>query len=74
MFGHTDRSHTRAAAAVWDAKRFVQIQMTNVGADNRRADKDRPARSCLRRPCKPGRHARARCRKFRESSARKRRA
>ena len=32
MFGHTDRSHTRAAAAVWDAKRLVQIQMTNISA------------------------------------------
>src|SRR4029077_7681344 len=28
MFGYTDRSYTRAAAAVWDAKRLVQIQMT----------------------------------------------
>jgi hypothetical protein len=32
MFGYTDRSYTRAAAAVWDAKRLVQIQMTNIGA------------------------------------------
>ena len=32
MFGYTDRSDSRAAAAVWDAKRLVQIQMTNIGA------------------------------------------
>src|SRR6478736_1777226 len=31
MLGHTDRSYTRAAAAVWDAKRLVQIQMTTIG-------------------------------------------
>ena len=32
MFGHTDRSHARAAAAVRDAKCFVQIQVTNIRA------------------------------------------
>ena len=32
MFRHTDRPHTRPAAAVRDAKGLVQIQMTNVGA------------------------------------------
>ena len=32
MVGYTDRSYTWAAAAVRDAKRFVQIQMTNIGA------------------------------------------
>ena len=32
MLGHADRSHTRAAAPVWDAKRLVQIQMTDIGA------------------------------------------
>ena len=32
MFGHADRSNTRAAATVRDAKCFVQIQMANVRA------------------------------------------
>src|SRR5262249_37754462 len=30
VFGHADRSHARAAAAVRDAKGFMQIQMTNI--------------------------------------------
>ena len=32
MFRDPNRPHTRPAAAVRDAKSFVQIQMTNVGA------------------------------------------
>jgi hypothetical protein len=32
MFRHADRSDTGTAAAVRNAKRFVQIQMINVGA------------------------------------------
>src|SRR4029453_18501135 len=32
MLRHTNRPHTRTAAAVRNAKRFVQIQMTNVCA------------------------------------------
>src|SRR5204863_7525211 len=39
MFGHADRSNTRAAAAVRDAKCFVQIQMANVRAVISRATK-----------------------------------
>jgi hypothetical protein len=32
MFCDTDRSHAWSAAAVWDAKRLMQIQMANVRA------------------------------------------
>src|ERR1051325_4242696 len=32
MFGDADRPYARSPAAVWDAKRFVQVQMANVGA------------------------------------------
>jgi hypothetical protein len=31
MSGDADRSHTRTAAAVWNAKGFVQVQVANVG-------------------------------------------
>jgi hypothetical protein len=31
MFGHTDRSHTRSAAAVRNTKSFVQVQMADIG-------------------------------------------
>ena len=43
MLRHADRPDARAAAAVRDAKRFVQIQMANV-----RADVARPAKADLR--------------------------
>ena len=33
MFRHADRPHARPAAAVRNAKGFVQIQMANVRAD-----------------------------------------
>ena len=33
MFGNADRPHARAAAAVRNAERFVQIQMANIRAD-----------------------------------------
>ena len=74
MFGNTDRSDAGAAAAVRNAKRLVQIQMANIRADDRRGGKARPARSCSRRPCKPGRRARERSRKSRGSWFRKRHA
>src|SRR6516225_113352 len=32
MFSHADRAHAWAAAAVRDAKRLMQVQMTNIGA------------------------------------------
>ena len=32
MFGHPDRPHARATAAMRNAKRFVQIQMANIRA------------------------------------------
>ena len=35
--GHADRSHARAAAAVRDRERLVQVQVADVGADRRRA-------------------------------------
>ena len=37
MRGHADRSHARTAAAVRDAECLVQIDVTDVGADRRRA-------------------------------------
>ena len=37
MRGHADRPHARAAAAVRDAERLVQVQVADVGADRRRA-------------------------------------
>src|SRR2546430_12162748 len=37
MRSHADRSHAGAAAAVRDAERLVQIQMTDVGAHVRGA-------------------------------------
>ena len=43
MFGHADWSDARAAAAVWNAKRFVQIEMANIGAVIAR-----PAKTALR--------------------------
>ena len=39
MFGHADRSNTRTAATVRDAKCFVQIQMANISAVVTRATK-----------------------------------
>ena len=37
MRGHTDRPHARAATTMRDAERLVQIEMTDIGADRRRA-------------------------------------
>ena len=37
MLRHADRAHARAAAAVRDAERLVQVQMADVGADVARA-------------------------------------
>ena len=59
-----DRPHARAAAAVRDAERLVQVQVADVGADVARAGRGRPARSCSRRPCTPGRRARGRSRQI----------
>ena len=71
---HADRAHARAAAAVRDAEGLVQVQVADVGADVARAGRGRPARSCSRRPCTPGRRARARSRRSRGCSPRTRRA
>ena len=30
MFPHAYRAHAWAAATMWDAKRFVQVQMANI--------------------------------------------
>ena len=43
MFGNSNRADAGAAAAVWNAKGFVQIQMADV-----RADIARPAEAYLR--------------------------
>ena len=43
MFRHADRAHARTAAAVRNAKSFVQIEMANI-----RADIARPAKTDLR--------------------------
>ena len=43
MLGYADRTDPGAAAAMWDAKRFVQIQVANI-----RADVTRPAKADLR--------------------------
>ncbi len=56
-----DRPHARAAAAVRDRERLVQVEMADVGANRGRTRQTRPARSCWRRPCTPVRRARARC-------------
>jgi hypothetical protein len=50
-----DRAHARAAAAVRDAEGLVQVQVADVGRRSRRGGTGRPARSCSRRPCRPGR-------------------
>ena len=72
--GDADRAHARAAAAVRDAERLVQVEVADVGADVARAGRGRPARSCSRRPCRPGRRARGRSRRSRGSPPRTRRA
>ena len=38
MRGHTDRSHTRSAAAVWDGEGLVQIEVHHVEAQVAGAD------------------------------------
>src|SRR5262249_48880826 len=43
MFSHADWSDTRTAAAMRNAKGFVQIQMANIGTDL-----SRPAKTDLR--------------------------
>ena len=56
---HRDRADARAAAAVRDAERLVQVQVRDVGAEAGRAARGRRARSCSRRRRTPGRRPRA---------------
>src|SRR4051812_25790971 len=33
MFGHSDWTHARSTAAMWNAESLVQIEVANVGSD-----------------------------------------
>ena len=46
---HADRADARAATAVWDAERLVQVQVAHVGTELARAGRGRRARSGWRR-------------------------
>ena len=48
MFGNADRADSGTAAAMRDAKRFVKIEMANIGADVAR-----PAKADLRVHVRP---------------------
>ena len=74
MRRHANRPHAGTAAAVRNRERLVQVEVADVGADRRRARQRRPARSCSRRPCTPGRRARGRSRRSRGCGPRTRRA
>ena len=53
MCFNTNRSHSRASSAVWDAEGFMQIQVACVWTKNPPDDTTPPSRSYLRHPYRP---------------------